>query len=120
MFTATQLQEIRRASLSRAICDNLDDVEMLQPYAFLMVDEFSNRRVPCRSGSIPRINLDRWREKPRPKEGDGIILSDFEQITAAMYANQVRYKCICVNWTMKSPGTAIPRDPLNNAPKHIR
>ena len=53
-LTFAQLQEIRKASLSRTICDNLDDIDVLQPYVFLMQDEFSNRRVSCRDGSIPR------------------------------------------------------------------
>ena len=47
-FTQEQLQEIRKTSLARAICDNLDDIERLQPYAFLMVDDFNNRRTACR------------------------------------------------------------------------
>ena len=47
-FKADQLQEIRRASLSRVICDNLDDIESLQPFAFLTVDGFSNQRKACK------------------------------------------------------------------------
>ena len=47
-FRADQLQEIRRASLSRVICDNLDDIESLQPFAFLTVDGFSNQRKACK------------------------------------------------------------------------
>ena len=57
-LTFAQLQEIRKASLSRTICDNLDDIDVLQPYVFLMQDEFSNRRVSCRDGSIPRWVVD--------------------------------------------------------------
>ena len=56
-LTFAQLQEIRKSSLSRTICDNLDDIDVLQPYVFLMFDEFSNRRISCRDagpGSIPR------------------------------------------------------------------
>ena len=56
-LTLAQLQEIRKSSLSRTICDNLDDIDVLQPYVFLMFDEFSNRRINCRDtgpGSIPR------------------------------------------------------------------
>ena len=47
-FSPDQLQEIRRASLSRVICDNLDDIESLQPFAFLTVDGFSNQRKACK------------------------------------------------------------------------
>ncbi len=63
VFTRDQLHEIRKTSLSRTICDNLDDIERLQPYAFLMLDDFSNRRTSCRSRFIPRMDMDKWREE---------------------------------------------------------
>lgn len=63
-FTPTQLQEIRKSSLSRIICDGLDDIESLQPFAFLTVDGFNNQRRACKSTGIPRVNLRAWAEKP--------------------------------------------------------
>jgi hypothetical protein len=62
-FSPEQLQEIRKSSLSRVICDNLDDIDVLQPYAFLMIDKLANQRTSCRSAAIPRVNLKRWREE---------------------------------------------------------
>ena len=47
-FTPQQLQEIRKTSLSRIICDCLDDVEDIQPFAFLQPDLTANKRTPCR------------------------------------------------------------------------
>ena len=47
-FTPEQLQEIRKTSLSRIICDCLDDVEDIQPFAFLQPDLTANKRTPCR------------------------------------------------------------------------
>ena len=62
-----------------------DDIERLQPYAFLMLDDFSNRRTSCRSRFIPRLDLDKWREPSRnsasfkedPK--GGILLQEEEE-----------------------------------------
>lgn len=49
---------------SRVICDNLDNVDTVQPYVFLSSDEPSNQRVPCRGSTIPSLNLGRWKEEP--------------------------------------------------------
>ena len=50
-FTSPQLQEIRKSSLSRVICNGLDDVGAIQPYAFLADDDFSNpSAIPLISG----------------------------------------------------------------------
>ncbi len=47
-FTPSQLQEIRKTSLARVICDCLDDIDMLQPFAFLQPDQFANQRTVCK------------------------------------------------------------------------
>ena len=47
-FTKEQLQEIRKTSLSRVVCDCMDDVKLLQPFAFLQPDQFANIRTECR------------------------------------------------------------------------
>lgn len=36
-FTRPQLQEIRKASIARIMCDNGNDIHMMQPRAFLRV-----------------------------------------------------------------------------------
>ena len=47
-FNKEQLQEIRKTSLSRVVCDCMDDVELLQPFAFLQPDQFANIRTACK------------------------------------------------------------------------
>jgi peroxidase len=37
-FTLAQLQQIRRVTLARMLCDNLDGIDTLQPFVFLTVD----------------------------------------------------------------------------------
>jgi len=54
-----QLSEIRKTSLARVLCDNSDGLELIQPLAFLTPD-VANRRVPCDSEEIPRIDLSAW------------------------------------------------------------
>ena len=84
-FSKQQLQEIRKASLARVICDCMDDVKLLQPFAFLQPDQFANIRTECRGegeqnycqyysihsvSDIPRVNLSKWKEDPnlRPQQ----------------------------------------------------
>ncbi|XP_023335820.1 chorion peroxidase [Eurytemora carolleeae] len=68
-FTPSQLQEIRKTSLARVICDCLDDIDMLQPFAFLQPDQFANQRTVCKGQGIQRMNLDPWKEElPKPQQ----------------------------------------------------
>lgn len=79
-FTPQQLQEIRKASLSRIICDGLDDIESLQPFAFLTVDGFNNQRKACKGSGIPRVNLRVWAENDiRPQQLSSLdtVVPDF-------------------------------------------
>lgn len=57
-FTPRQLRAIQRSSLSRVLCDNLDDLREIQPDAFLS----NQTRVDC--SQIPGINFRVFREEP--------------------------------------------------------
>ncbi|KAL5282648.1 HPX5 family protein [Megaselia abdita] len=59
-FTPEQLQEIRKAKLSRLICDNTDLIDTVQVYPMVLPDHEINPRVPCKSGIIPSIDLSKW------------------------------------------------------------
>ncbi|KAK7076494.1 hypothetical protein SK128_009108, partial [Halocaridina rubra] len=69
-FTPEQLEEIRKIKLSRIICDNSDDIKVMQVYAMVLPDHEINPRVPCNSGILPRMDLTKWRDPhgphPRP------------------------------------------------------
>uniref|UniRef100_W6MEY2 Peroxinectin-like-1 protein n=1 Tax=Coenobita clypeatus TaxID=474045 RepID=W6MEY2_9EUCA len=55
-FTELQLQEIRKTSWARIICDN-SNIGAVQPLAFLQTQNRHNQPTDCRSGSIPSPNL---------------------------------------------------------------
>ncbi|EDW67928.2 peroxidase [Drosophila virilis] len=59
-FTPEQLQEIRKAKLSRLICDNTDLIDTVQIYPMVLPDHEINPRVPCKSGIIPSMDLSKW------------------------------------------------------------
>ncbi|XP_060869219.1 peroxidase-like [Metopolophium dirhodum] len=58
-FDQVQLQELRKSSLARLLCDNSDDMALIQPLAFLK-PSFLNQRVACASSSIPKVDLRAW------------------------------------------------------------
>ena len=57
-FDAEQLKSIESDSLSRVICDNSDNIDSIQPDAFLAGTATS--RVPCTQ--LPRVDLSLWQE----------------------------------------------------------
>ncbi|CAB3377984.1 Hypothetical predicted protein [Cloeon dipterum] len=59
-FTADQLNEIRKTSLARIICDNSVGVTRLQPLVFWQQDDARNPIVSCDSALIPRMSLEPW------------------------------------------------------------
>ncbi|KAJ4434649.1 hypothetical protein ANN_23214 [Periplaneta americana] len=61
-----QLQELRKSSLARIICDNADAVHHAQPQVMRSVGR-DNERVPC--SSLPAPNLALWQELPRLQLG---------------------------------------------------
>ncbi|KAL7295694.1 hypothetical protein TKK_0011046 [Trichogramma kaykai] len=62
-FTAEQLQEIRKTSMARILCDNGDRLKRVQPRAFLLKDRFLNNMENCSVYKVNDINLLFWKEK---------------------------------------------------------
>merc|ERR1712066_236323 len=56
-FSLAQLNEVRKTSLARIICDNTDDIDSIQPLAFKVPTPSANAVRSCSESSIPRVNL---------------------------------------------------------------
>jgi len=56
-FSLPQLNEVRKTSMARIICDNTDDVDSIQPLAFKMPTSKANAVRSCSEESIPSVNL---------------------------------------------------------------
>ncbi|KAK9686938.1 hypothetical protein QE152_g36830 [Popillia japonica] len=69
-FTETQLAEIRKTTLAKSLCNNLDIHSDIQRAAFDLPSNFLNPRVPC--NSLPDIDFNAWREQ----SNHGCILRD--------------------------------------------
>ena len=61
VFSPAQLAEVRKVSLARVLCDNAEDLTVVQPLAFQTPD-VNNKRVSCESQAIPRISVLPWKE----------------------------------------------------------
>jgi len=59
-FTIEQLDEIRKSTSARLVCDNSDDIETIQASPMLVADPYTNPRVPC--ATLPSIDLTKWKE----------------------------------------------------------
>jgi len=59
-FTLPQLDEIRKTSMARIICDNTDDIDRIQPLAFKMPTSRSNAVRLCTESSIPKMDLSQF------------------------------------------------------------
>merc|ERR1712233_153974 len=59
-FTLAQLEEIRKTSMARIICDNTDDIDRIQPLAFKMPTSRSNAVRLCTESSIPKMDMSQF------------------------------------------------------------
>ena len=55
VFTSSQLAELRKSTLSRIICDNADDITVIERNAFLI----SGSRTQC--SSLASVNIREWK-----------------------------------------------------------
>jgi hypothetical protein len=62
-FQLPQLNEIRKVTMSKLICDNLD-IESIQRNAFLPISP-ANPLISCKS--LPPFDLSKWKNEPLPK-----------------------------------------------------
>ncbi|KAL7016140.1 hypothetical protein ACKWTF_009936 [Chironomus riparius] len=73
-FSREQLIEIRKASMARLFCDNGNNIEQMQPSAFLRIST-ENQVVPC--SQISQVDLSQWRESTtiNPSYGSNYLSS---------------------------------------------
>ncbi|CAK8685031.1 unnamed protein product [Clavelina lepadiformis] len=61
VFTPAQLQAIRDYTMSKVLCDNLNDMVSVQSNPFLQISVIGNIRRPC--SQYPALNLEAWKDK---------------------------------------------------------
>ena len=52
-----QVREIQKASWARILCDNVENVNVMQPLAFYVPNPLFNGVRHCQSFAIPTVNL---------------------------------------------------------------
>jgi len=62
-FSQQQLDEVRKTSMARIICDNTDEIDRIQPLAFKMPTSKANAMRSCTEDSIPTVNLNMFRDR---------------------------------------------------------
>ncbi|CRK86945.1 CLUMA_CG000762, isoform A [Clunio marinus] len=63
-FLPGQLEQIKRITLARIICDNSDGIALTTQSrnAFIQSNLIGNEPVPCESSAIPKIDLSLWKD----------------------------------------------------------
>ncbi|KAL7637821.1 UNVERIFIED_CONTAM: hypothetical protein RMT77_011433 [Armadillidium vulgare] len=63
-FKLEQLQEIRKVSLARVLCDNLDDIDEIHPNVMRpLSQEGRNQKISCDDPLLPKLNFSIWKEE---------------------------------------------------------
>jgi hypothetical protein len=61
-FNPDELNEIRKVSLSRILCDNTERMNRMQPHAFLTSNSNDNKEVSCDdTTNIPKLDITPFR-----------------------------------------------------------
>lgn len=90
-FTPAQLAEIRKSTLAKVICENLDIVSDMQRSVFDLPSSFLNPRVPCHS--LPQIDLSAWREAA----SQGCVIADRHVAVGESAFPSPCTSCICTS-----------------------
>ncbi|TRY61661.1 hypothetical protein TCAL_04392 [Tigriopus californicus] len=111
-FTKEQLNEIRKVSLARIICDNTKTIDFIQPNVFLESDPFLNALMPCSGNSVvQKMNLNGWTTaSPRFIVPDNMLLDAIERAKRDVSVIKDR------EWNLfKSGNTADPKSPTGSS-----
>ncbi|KIH45312.1 hypothetical protein ANCDUO_24648, partial [Ancylostoma duodenale] len=77
-FSTAQLEEIRKTTLARVICDTSDNIRFIQHNVFSLQDDYGNCPVSCSSSIIDGINFSVWKDE-EPKRAVPITKATVEK-----------------------------------------
>lgn len=73
-LTSEQIREIKKVTLAGLLCANTDDLDRIQPKAFVQEDPFLNARISC--DQYPQPNLKEWIEMDHMTDVNEDLLMD--------------------------------------------
>lgn len=73
-LTTAQLKEIKKVTLAGLLCANTDDLDAVQPKAFVKEDIFLNARISCDQHPLPQMT--EWLEMDRMTDVSEDMLMD--------------------------------------------
>ena len=60
-FELSQLSEIKKNTMARVICDNLDLINIIQKKAFLPTNKLDNQFVKC--ATLKKMDMTKWKNE---------------------------------------------------------
>uniref|UniRef100_A0A915DDW9 Peroxidasin n=1 Tax=Ditylenchus dipsaci TaxID=166011 RepID=A0A915DDW9_9BILA len=67
-FSGDQLNELRQTTLAGIICENTDDIGMIQPNVFQLPDNFGNCPMSCNTTIFNKLNLRYWIDQEQKRK----------------------------------------------------
>ncbi|KAK5972522.1 hypothetical protein GCK32_013243 [Trichostrongylus colubriformis] len=77
-FSTAQLEQIRKTTLARVVCDNADDLRFVQHNVFSLPDDYVNCPVSCSSSIIESVDFSLWKDE-EPKRALPITKATLEK-----------------------------------------
>lgn len=120
-FTKDQLNEIRKTSLARIICNNGDKTDFVQPSSMIASDIFLNAFQYCSTGTIPTLDLNKWKTNERithsmPQISKSLLLSEIRRAKREVQdMRQTEAKNV-----LNSNGIAAPNSPQQRLSGFVR
>jgi hypothetical protein len=120
-FTKEQLDQIRKSSLARIICDNGDKTDFVQPSSMIASDIFLNAFQYCSTGTIPSIDLSKWKTNTKishsiPQISKNLLVTEIAR--ARREANDLHQ--MERDSALKNYGIASPNSPQSRHSGFIR
>ncbi|XP_054167499.1 peroxidasin homolog pxn-1-like [Oppia nitens] len=120
-FAKDQLDEIRKTSLARIVCDNGDRTDFVQPSSMIASDIFLNAFQYCSTGTIDNVDLNKWKSNTKasqsmPHISKNLLIGELKRAKREVQSLRETE----MDDFMKNKGVAAPNSPQTRLSAFVR